>query len=123
MNTYSGGGAGWGELIVWEKAHALAVEVYRASNAFPKHERYALTSQLLRAATSIPTNIAEGKGRRTRADFRNFITIARGSAEEVRYLLLLSRDLNYLEPSRYEILSASALEVTKMLGKLMGTLA
>ncbi len=88
------------DLIVWQKAHALVLAVYRASADFPKTETYGLTSQLRRAAVSIPANIAEGFKKRGRADKLRFMNIAQGSLEEVRYYLILSRDLKYHTDSK-----------------------
>ena len=112
----------WQELLVWQKAHAAVLEVYRTTQTFPPDERFRLTDQLCRAATSISTNIAEGKGRHTSADFRHFLVIARGSTEETRYLLLLARDLGYLTPDRYIDLSSTYTEISKMLNGLLKTL-
>lgn len=83
------------DLIVWQKAHAFVLEVYRMTEAFPKHELYGLTSQLRRAAVSISANIAEGFRKQGHADKARFFNIAQGSADECRYFLILSRDLSY----------------------------
>ncbi len=112
----------WQDLLVWQKAHTAALEVYRTTKTFPADERFRLTDQLCRAAISIPTNIAEGKGRQTAADFRHFLIIARGSTEETRYLLLLARDLGYLSHDDYSALSATYTEISKMLNALLKTL-
>jgi four helix bundle protein len=85
------------DLIVWQKAHALVLDIYRASGVFPKCELYGLTSQLRRAVVSVPANIAEGFRKRSRPDKARFLNIAQGSLEEVRYYLILARDLGYLE--------------------------
>lgn len=81
-------------LRVWEDAHALVLEIYNATRSFPNDERYGLTSQIRRAAVSIPSNIAEGTGRGSDADFARFVQFAVGSISEVDYQLLLARDLN-----------------------------
>jgi len=78
------------ELKVWEKAHQLTLEVYKATTIFPKDELYGLTSQIRRACASIPANIAEGCGRRGDAEFARFLGIAMGSASELDYHLLLA---------------------------------
>lgn len=85
------------ELIVWQKAHAFVLDVYRLSESFPRTEVYGLTSQLRRASVSIPANIAEGFRRRGRPDKIRFLNISQGSAEEVRYYLILVRDLKYAD--------------------------
>jgi len=87
------------DLQVWHKAHELTQRVYRASTGFPKEEVYGIRAQLRRAAVSIPTNIAEGCGRGSDGDFARFLQIAMGFASEVEYLLLLSRELGYLQES------------------------
>lgn len=84
-------------LAIWQQAHQLALAVYRETSTFPPSERFGLTSQMRRAATSIPTNMAEGCGRGSDADFARFLQIALGSASELEYLLLLASDLGYLE--------------------------
>jgi four helix bundle protein len=112
----------WQDLLVWQKSHAAVLEVYRTTKTFPADERFRLTDQLCRAAASVPTNIAEGKGRQTGPDFRHFLIIARGSTEETRYLLLLARDLGLLPSEDYYTLSATYTEVSKMLNALIKTL-
>jgi four helix bundle protein len=86
------------ELEVFQMAHALVRRVYAASAGFPVAERFALQSQLRRAATSVPTNIVEGAGRYSRADFVHFLTIAAGSAAEAQYLCRLSAELGFIQP-------------------------
>lgn len=83
------------DLIVWQKAHAFVLEVYRFTAKFPSFEIYGLTSQFRRAAVSIPANIAEGFKKLGRADKARFLNIAQGSTEECRYYLILSADLKY----------------------------
>jgi four helix bundle protein len=102
-------------LAVWEKAHLLTVTVYRATAGFPKEELYGLTSQIRRAASSIPANIAEGCGRGSDADFGRFLQIAMGSSTELEYHLLLSKDLNLLNSSDHLTLHSKIEEVKKML--------
>ena len=80
-------------LLVWQKSHEMVLQVYRISRDFPREELYGLTSQLRRAAVSIPSNIAEGCSRGSDADFGRFLIIALGSSSEVEYQLLLARDL------------------------------
>jgi four helix bundle protein len=81
------------DLLVWQKAHRLVLEVYRPTKTFPRDEQYGLTSQMRRAAVSIPANIAEGFKRKGRADKGRFINTAQASLEETRYYLILARDL------------------------------
>lgn len=81
-------------LKVWEKAHELVLKVYKATDLFPKHELYGITSQIRRAAASVPTNIAEGCGKDSDAELKRYFLIAMGSASELEYLLILARDLN-----------------------------
>ncbi len=83
------------DLVVWQKAHELVLKTYHLTDQFPSHERYGLTSQMRRAAVSIPANIAEGFRKRGKADKARIMNIAEGSLEEMRYFLILSRDLGY----------------------------
>jgi len=106
-------------LKVWEKAHGLTLEIYRYTKDFPKEELYSLTNQLRRAASSIPANIAEGCGKKTKADFANFLNIALGSANETEYFLILSRDLNYISQDNFNTLSKEANDVKAMLINLI----
>ena len=112
----------WRDLIVWQKAHAVTLEVYRTTKAFPPEERYRLTDQLCRAAASVPTNIAEGKGRGSLAEFRQFLIIARGSTEEARYLLLLAKDLGLLTADAHTQLESKYTEISKMTNALLRSL-
>lgn len=83
------------DLIVWQKAHQFVLNIYQLTRSFPKHEQYGLTSQLRRAAVSIPANIAEGFRKTGAMDRARFLNIAQGSIEECRYYLILARDLDY----------------------------
>jgi len=83
------------DLIVWQKAHQFVLAVYRFTVAFPREEIYGLTSQLRRAAVSIPANIAEGFKKMGTADKIRYMNISQGSLEECRYYLILAKDLNY----------------------------
>jgi four helix bundle protein len=85
------------DLVVWQKAHQFVLAVYHYSDYFPQKEVYSLTSQLRRAAISIPANIAEGFKKRGKADKARFMNIAQGSLEECRYYLILAKDLGYGE--------------------------
>ncbi len=90
------------DLIVWQKAHENALLIYSSTKGFPKEELFGITSQIRRAAVSIPTNVAEGCGKFTKKDFANFLQIAFGSAQEVEYLILLSSELNYFDKAEYQ---------------------
>jgi four helix bundle protein len=103
------------DLKVWEKAHLLALGIYKASKGFPKEEQFNITSQLRRASISIPTNIAEGCGKFTNKDFGNFLQIALGSANEVEYLILFSNELGFLDKILFETF-------TKEIGEIKGML-
>ena len=109
-------------LQVWNKAHSLTLDVYKATGSFPKEELYGLTSQLRRSSTSIPTNIAEGCGRSGDAELARFMTISMGSASEVEYQLLLAHDLGYLSQIIYSDLHDKVTEVKRMLAGFIKTL-
>jgi four helix bundle protein len=107
------------KLDVWHKSHRLTLTVYTATRVFPKEELYGLTSQIRRAATSIPANIAEGCGRDGGADLARFLQIAAGSASELEYHLLLAHDLQFLDEASWQDLSAATCEIKQMLVSLM----
>jgi four helix bundle protein len=107
---------------VWEKGHALTLAVYRATQSFPSEERYGLVSQMRRSASSIPANIAEGCGRVGDPELARFCQLSFGSATELEYWLLLSRDLGYVDTQRYAAIVESTIEVKRMLGSLLSTL-
>jgi four helix bundle protein len=107
---------------VWTKAHELTLAVYRKTRAFPKEEMYGLTSQLRRASASVGANIAEGCGRRSDAELRRFVQIARGSTNEVEYHLLLAKDLDFLTAEEHKDLEAKVLEIQRMLASLVQSL-
>ena len=110
------------DLLVWEKAHALTLDIYRATKGFPKEEMYGLTAQIRESAVSVPSNIAEGCGRLSDADFRRFLGFSSGSAAELDYQLLLSHDLSYLAPEDYQNFQPRVTEVKKMVTSLIGKL-
>src|SRR6188508_3362419 len=99
------------DLKVWEKAHHLTLAVYAATRAFPREELYGLTSQVRRAAASVPANIAEGRGRYGKAEFGRFLQIALGSACELDYHLLLAHDLTYISSEEHRCLESSIDEI------------
>lgn len=103
------------KLMVWQKAHALTLAVYKAAQVFPLEERYGLTSQLRRSAASIPANITEGSGRSGGPDMARFLDIAMGPTSEVEYHLLLAHDLGCLEHDLYTQLNTQVQEVRRML--------
>jgi four helix bundle protein len=103
------------ELRVWQKSHQLALDTYSLTKQFPKEEIYGLTSQIRRSAISIPSNIAEGCGRNSDAELNRFLVIAMGSASELEYQLMLSKDLEFIQLSDYETLNESLVEIKKML--------
>jgi four helix bundle protein len=103
------------ELLVWQKAHALTLALYKVTRDFPRDERYGLIAQVRRAAASVPANLAEGCGRRTTADFGRFVQMAIGSASELEYHLVLAADLGFLPPDQYAELDGRATEVKRML--------
>lgn len=86
---------------IWQLSHLLTLEVYKLTSLFPKEEMYGLTSQIRRATSSIPTNISEGCGRNSDKEFNQFLNIALGSANETEYLLILSKDLNYISEEQF----------------------
>ena len=102
-------------LKVWEKSHALTLTIYKATELFPKQEMYGLTSQMQRAAVSIPTNIAEGCGKDSDAELKRYFLIAMGSSSELEYLLLLAHDLGYLAEDSYQEKHNNLVEIRKML--------
>jgi four helix bundle protein len=106
------------DLKVWEKAHQLVLACYESTMSFPKHELFGLVSQIRRAGVSVPANIAEGCGRRGNGEFHRFLQMAMGSASELEYHLLLSRDLKFLAASEYQRLHAQVTEVKRMLASL-----
>ena len=106
-------------LKVWERAHQLALSVYRVTRAFPREELYGISSQLRRAACSVPANIAEGFGRSGNGDLHRFLDVAMGSTAEVSHFLLMSRDPAFVTPESYADLAERADEVQRMLASLI----
>ena len=107
------------QLETWQKAHRLTVHVYKATAAFPRQELYGLTSQMCRASASVPTNIAEGCGTSTDMEFARFLGIARSSASELEYLLLLAHDVGLLGSAAFESLTGDTVEIKRMLSALL----
>lgn len=113
---------GYRELEVWNRAHAVVLQVYNLTNPFPRSEQFGIVSQLRRAAYSIPANIAEGFGRRSTRELLQFLAVANGSLEELRYFLLLSRDLRYLSTVNFDNLEKDIKAVAQMLEALARSL-
>jgi four helix bundle protein len=109
-------------LKVWSKAHQLTIDIYKLTAAFPKDELFGLRSQMRRCSTSIGSNIAEGCGRNGDAELNRFVLIAMGSASELEYQLLLSRDLGYLHAEQHSKMEGSTREVKRMLASLAQSL-
>lgn len=103
------------KLRVWEKAHALTLDIYLVSKRFPKDEMFGITSQVRRASSSIAANIAEGTGRTSRNEFARFLSYAIASASEIEYFLILIKDLKYLSVDESEKLQDRANEVKRTL--------
>ena len=102
-------------LDVWHRSHALVLAIYEHTRAFPEEERFGLTSQLRRSATSVPSNIAEGCGRSTPGDYARFLDVATGSTSEVEYQLFLAMELGLLDPRAHRSLGDQAQTVRRML--------
>ena len=107
------------KLVVWAKADAFVLEVYRATENFPVAERYGLRSQIRRAAVSVPSNLAEGSGRGTDPQFAQFVRNALGSANEVEYQISLAERLGFLTPAKGKELTGQANELRRMLAVLL----
>ncbi|MBQ6772305.1 MAG: four helix bundle protein [Bacteroidales bacterium] len=107
---------------VWQRGHLFALDVYKQTKCFPKEELFGMTSQLRRASTSIPINIAEGCGRRSDAEFAYFLNVAAGSASEVEEELRLSCDLGFMDETVTAQLEKEVKEIKAMLGKFIETL-
>jgi len=115
-------GKDYRKLIVWQKAMDFVVSLYRTSASFPKEEMYGLTAQMRRAAVSIPSNIAEGQGRDTAADFVRFLSIARGSVKEVETQVLIAHRLGYINPDQEAQLIGFTDELSRILTGLKTSL-
>lgn len=107
------------KLRVWQQAHQFVLAIYRMSSGFPGHEIYGLQNQLRRSAYSIPANIAEGCGKNSEAELAHFLNISLGSANEVDYYLLLSKDLSYISENEYKTLDEEINGIKAMLISLI----
>jgi four helix bundle protein len=103
------------DLVAWQRSHQVTLAIYRQTRQFPTEERFGLTSQLRRAAYSVPANISEGSGRDTNKDYLRFLVIAISSLKETEYFLLLARDLGYLAGDQHDA-------VTETVNGTFGTL-
>jgi len=110
------------KLKVWEDAHKFTVDIYNITKKFPNNEQYGLTSQIRRSSSSIPTNIVEGCGQLDNGNLIRFLGIAKGSAFETEYQLLLSKDLKYINYKEYETLNKKIQEIISMLTGLIKSL-
>ena len=110
------------DLLVWKKARALAVRIYKETEHFPRSETYGLTSQIRRAAVSVASNIAEGQGRLTPGEFQQFLGHARGSLLELDTQLAIACDLNYITTETLELVAQDAYQVLGLLNRLLESL-
>lgn len=113
----------WKDLIVWQKAHSFVLEIYKVTNNFSEKERFGLIQQLRRSASSVPANIVEGKSKRTKKEYLSFLFNSRGSLEETRYHLLLSKDLGYIPLEEYERFENLASEISFLLNSLISVIS
>ena len=107
------------DLIAWQKAKRLALDVYRCTRKFPRDEIYGLTSQMRRAAVSVPSNIAEGKGRYSQKELVHFLYLARGSLLELETQLSIARDLDYIDLLAFKTLESETEELGRILNGLI----
>ena len=114
---------GYKKLIAWQKADELALQVYKATEMFPREETYGVKSQLRRAALSVPTNLVEGNGRQGKREFKQYVNIALGSLSEVEYLLDFSLKLGYFSAEQHEALCSARNSVGGLLWRLHKSIA
>ena len=112
----------WKDLIVWQKAHNLVIEIYKLTRSFPEDEKYGLIQQVRRSAVSVSANIVEGKSRKTKKEFSFFLHNSRGSLEETRYHIHLARDLGYITNKQYQAIEELSSEVSYLLNQLINSL-
>lgn len=111
--------AGWKELLVWQKSHQLVLKIYHLLTFFPADEKFALCDQMKRASYSISSNIVEGHSKNTNKDFLKYLYISRGSLEELRYFVFLSKDLKYINKNQFDEIENDVIEVSKMLNSFI----
>ena len=112
----------WNDLRVWKKAHSVVLSIYKITDTFPRRETYGIISQLRRASSSIAVNIVEGQARKSTKEYLQFLYHSRGSLEETRYFLVLSKDLDYISADKYEELTQQCEDISKMLNGLIKSL-
>jgi four helix bundle protein len=110
------------ELDVWQKAVSLAIDIYKIAEKFPQSERFGLTSQIQRAVTSVPANIAEGWGRESTKEYIQFLHIARGSLLELETHLIIAQKLDYILKNQLDELLRTIEDIAKMLNRLISAL-
>jgi len=115
MNNYE-------QLEVFQKSHTLVLEIYNITDSFPSHEKFRIVDQMIRSAYSVPSNIVEGNSKNTTKEYLNFLYISRGSIHELKYFLLLSRDLSYISDKVYQKLLSECDAVGKMLNAMINSL-
>lgn len=113
------GAKGFKDLIVWQRAVKFAVDIYKTTNSFPREELYGITSQIRRAAISIPSNVAEGQARNSPRSFGNHLNIALGSSAELETQLIVANQIGHLQKADLEKLSAELTEIVRMLYGLL----
>jgi four helix bundle protein len=111
------------DLIAWQKAMDLVIDIYNSTHSFPKSETYGLISQLRRAAVSVPSNIAEGHGRRTTGEFKQFLGHALGSIMEIETQILIGERLGYIDSTKSRLLLGRTTEIGKIVNGLVRSLA
>jgi four helix bundle protein len=115
-------GDSYRDLIAWQKAMRFVVEIYQATQSFPREERYGLANQLRRAAVSVPNNIAEGQAHFSRREFHHFLAHARGSLVEIETQLIIAQKLGYLDATKSQLLLDEAAELGRILNGLIGSI-
>ena len=105
------------KIVAWQRAHDLTLRIYKTTQQFPGHEQFGITSQLRRAASSVPANIVEGSARDTKRDYLRFLSMARASLKEVEYFLLLAHDLGYIPTPEHEAITQ---EINRVFAALTG---